>query len=99
MSWDKTYTHTVLIAADQFAAAVFFNRPDLTISTMCWMVMEGKDATLKLSKMQRAFLAWLGPQLNKYWPNHCAEARDGDIKRAKNTLTSLGENVYGSISH
>lgn len=90
MSWDKTYTHTVLIGLDQFAAAVIFNRPDLTISTMCWMVMEGQAFDLKLSGWQIAILAWLGPKLDRMQANHCAEAKDGDIARAQQTLKALG---------
>lgn len=89
MAWDKTYSHNVLIAADQFGAAVLFNRPDLTISTMCWMVMEGQDASLKLNAVQRGFLNWLGPKLNKIQADHCATARQGDIDRARLTLAAL----------
>lgn len=89
MSWDNTYTHTILIGLDQFAAGLLFNRNDLTISTMCFLVMHGNDAPLKLSERQRAFLAWLGPVLDKIQAGHCAGARQGDIERAKSTLTSL----------
>lgn len=90
MSWDKTYTHTLLIALDQFAAAVVFNRPDLTISTMCWMVMEGQAFDLKLSGWQIAILRRLGPMLDKVQTDHCVQAKDGDIARAQQTLKALG---------
>lgn len=89
MSFDNTYTHSVLIGLDMFGAALMFNRNDLTISTMCDMVMKGDDASLKLHGSQRAFLAWLGPVLNKIQANHCAEARQGDIERANSTLRTL----------
>lgn len=89
MAWDKTYSHNLLIALDQFAAAVIFNRPDLTISTMCWMVHNGKCAELKLSAWQHAFLMWLGPLLNKVQTNHMELSRQGDYERAQNTVVML----------
>lgn len=91
MAWDTTYTHTVLIGLDQLGAALLFNRNDLTISTMCDMVMTGDDASLKLSGWQRAFLKWLGPVLNKIQADHCAGARDGDRDRANSTLIAVGQ--------
>jgi len=33
-----TYLYTVLLALDRFGAALFFNRADLCISTLCWIV-------------------------------------------------------------
>ena len=39
MSWDRTYSHTLAIAVDQLAAAVIFNRADLTISALCWITL------------------------------------------------------------
>jgi hypothetical protein len=96
MSWDKTYTHTLLIALDQFAAAVIFNRPDLTISTMCWMVMTGNDAKLKLDAWQRWILVKLGPILDKIQTNHCEKAKNGDRHRAWATLIATRpDSVYG----
>lgn len=39
MSWDKTYSHTLLLALDRFGAAILFNEPDITISSLCWIVL------------------------------------------------------------
>lgn len=89
MSFDNTYSHNVLVGLDMFGAALLFNRDDLTISTMCDMVMKGDDASLKLHGWQRAFLAWLGPVLNKIQADHCGQARLGDIARAESTLKVL----------
>jgi hypothetical protein len=89
MSWDKTYSHNFLIALDSFAAAVVFNRPDLTVSTMCWMVMTGNDASLKLWGWQRWILVTLGPWLNDIQANHCALAAAGDRERAQSTIEAL----------
>jgi hypothetical protein len=97
MSFDNTYVHNVLIGLDQLGAALLFSRNDLTISTMCDMVMKGDDAPLKLSGWQRAFLKWLGPVLNKIQTNHCAGARDGDRDRATSTLKAIGQNG-GSVA-
>lgn len=89
MSWDKTYSHTLLIALDQFAAAVIFNRPDLTISAMCWMVSSGHAESLKLYGWQRAFLAGLAPVLDRIQAQHCLKAAFGDWDRSISTLSSL----------
>lgn len=89
MSFDNTYSHNVLIALDMLGAALLINRDDITISTMCDMVEKGDDSCLKLHGWQRAFLAWLGPVLNKIQANHCAQARLGDIARAESTLKVL----------
>ncbi len=37
------YWLTLLLALDRVGAAVFFNRADLTISTLCWMALLVKD--------------------------------------------------------
>lgn len=39
MDTKKPYWLTLLLALDRFGAALLFNRPDLTISTLCWMVL------------------------------------------------------------
>ena len=92
MAWRNSYTHTLAIAIDTLAASVFFNRADLTISTLCWVVAEGKDESLKLWHWQRQALLWIGPLLNKIQANHIALSREGDIRRAQSTLSLLGGN-------
>lgn len=89
MSWSRTYTHTLAIAVDQLGAAVIFNRPDLTISTLCWVVMSGDAQPLKLALWQIWSLRCLGPILNRIQANHCAQAREGDMERAQSTLLLL----------
>lgn len=44
MDTKKPYWLTVLLALDRLGAALFFNRPDLTISTLCWMVLTLEQA-------------------------------------------------------
>lgn len=98
MSFARTYVHSVLVGLDDFGAAVFFNRNDVTISTLCRIVQlaRAKDAggewalkQLGLWKWQYVVLAWLGPFLNDLQTNHCEKARLADIQRAKRILTLL----------
>lgn len=86
MSWDQTYSHTFLIALDEWGAAVFFNRLNFTISTMCRLVRDGQDAPLKLNRWQRAFLKWLEPRLSE---SHCAAALQADLERLKTGVILL----------
>ena len=87
--WSRTYSHTLLIALDDFGAAIIFNRPDLTISTLCYLVVNGKDASLKLWRWQTAVLKWLGPWLDRIQKDHMALAREGDSERAQSTIDLL----------
>ncbi|MGH9724570.1 MAG: hypothetical protein ACRD41_05840 [Candidatus Acidiferrales bacterium] len=80
------------IGVDQAGAAILFNRPGLTISSLC-RVVEFADAgipefqerlrSLKLSAWQIDLLRWLGKRLDGWWPGHCEGARLGDLDRAK----------------
>lgn len=81
MSWDKTYTHTLALALDRAAAAVIFNEPDITISSLCWIALNkapGLD-DLKLYQWQYEALVRIGGGLEYFWPGHCAEAVQGDL--------------------
>ncbi len=99
MSWDKTYTHALLYAADIFGAVAFFNRPGgITISSLARIVHlahEDKEdgmwkvraASLRLWGWQQRFLLWLEPRLGE---THCEGARVADIIRAQAVLDVLG---------
>jgi hypothetical protein len=98
MSWDKTYSHNLLIALDQFGAAVIFNHPDLTISTLCRIVQLADDRvedfparleSLRLSRWQLRFLRWLAPKLDQVQSSHCELSRRGDLQRADSTSKLL----------
>jgi hypothetical protein len=80
MSWSDTYSHEFLLALDLWAAAVFFNRPGITISSMSGLVRDRKDAPLELHGWQIAFLLWLAPRLSK---RHTDAARAADMARAR----------------
>lgn len=85
MSWEKTYTHAIAIAADMFGSALRFSNTgaDITISSMCglelrkqqWNVHEGTNYSLCED------LIWLGKILNKIQANHCELAIQADLDR------------------
>jgi hypothetical protein len=87
MSWSGTYSHEFLLALDLWAAAVLFNRPGITISTMSGLVRDGRDRPLALHEWQRAFLRWLEPRLSRA---HVEKAKAADIARAKLALEIMG---------
>ena len=93
MSWDKTYSHTVLLGVDRLGAAVVFNEPDITISSLCWIVRSGspgQNDQLKLYDWQRGTLRAIGAALEFFWPGHCARARTGDIQTSSRARSLLG---------
>lgn len=53
MSWDKTYGHTLALGVDRFAAAVVFNEPDITISSLCWIVGVAEGSIAARSSMEK----------------------------------------------
>ncbi len=98
MAWTRTYLHNVLVGLDAWGAAVFFNRNDVTISTMCRIVQlyDAKDADavavvthMNLHDWQIGVLRRLAVGLNEIQPNHCELARQGDIERAQRILALL----------
>jgi len=98
MSWGRTYSHSLAIGLDMFGAVVVFNRPDLTISSLC-RIVQLADATredfptrlasLKLSAWQVKLLRWLAKRLDGLQTDHCEGARQGDIERAQSTRDFL----------
>lgn len=99
MSWAGTYSHTLALALDRAAAAVFFNRPDITISSLCWIVrnrvsnpIAGHAYSLcKFSGWQTKLLQWIGAGLEFIAKGHCAAARDSDLAVSNSVLALLGE--------
>lgn len=89
MSWDRTYSHNVLYGLDCFGAILFWNQPDITISSLCRLVQLNKISALKLYGWQHWILKQLAPVLNWIQTNHCELARLSDIARAKRTLALL----------
>lgn len=87
---NRSYVHTVLVGLDMFAAVLFFCRADLTVSTMCWMVANGKEGYLKLNRVQHWFLKTLGPVLNMIQADHMDIAMTNDLARANSTIAAIG---------
>ena len=93
MSWEQSYSHTVLIAVDRLGAALLFNEPDITISSLCWVVRSGtpaQNAALKLYGWQKSALQLVGDGLEYFWPGHCARARTSDIQTSSRAAQLLG---------
>lgn len=93
MSWDRTYSHTVLLGVDRLGAALIYNEPDITISSLCWIVRSGSDsqrAALKLYHWQLRSLQLIGDGLEHFWPGHCARARNGDLQTTQRSRQLLG---------
>jgi hypothetical protein len=76
----RTWLQFLLIGIDDLGAVIFFNRPGITISSMCQLAMAGKDAPLKLWPWQRKVLLWLGARLGHV---HCEAARLADLERVR----------------
>lgn len=93
MSWDRTYSHVVLLGFDRLGAAIIFNEPDITISSLCWIVRDGSSdmvARLKLYGWQRLLLGAIGAGLEHFWPGHCIAARTGDLDTSARSRFLLG---------
>ncbi len=90
MSWSATYSHTLAIAFDDLAAAVLFNRDDLTVSSLCRLAQLDRLAPLKLCAWQVAVLKRLASILDRIQAHHCERARLGDIARG-NAMAALLE--------
>lgn len=107
MSFSRTYAHNVLVAVDSFLAALFFNRPDLTISALCGIVLRAKvdggewqwrvERVLKFNRWQIWILRGIGYALNLTFRNHCEAARVSDLTRAASTLKLLDDPSDGSV--
>lgn len=100
MSWDQTYSHTVALAIDRLGAALLFNEPDITISSLAWIVRnagalkiaEEALPRLKLAAWQRFALEQIGNGLEHFWPGHLDAARWGDLQtgqRARDLLSDF----------
>ena len=99
MAWTRTYLHTLAVAIDDAAAALLFNRNDITISSLCWMQRTAdagdpnvcaKLAALGLRPWQRGFLRNVGAGLEWMRPGHCDRARLADMARGGSMQALLG---------
>jgi hypothetical protein len=82
----RTWLQFLLIGIDDLGAVVFFNRPGITISSLCKLAMAGEDAPLKLYPWQRKVLLWLGARLGHV---HCDAAALADWERNKANVAML----------
>ena len=100
-----TYLYTVLLAFDRLGAALLFNRADITISALAWVVRTYHDVDrsipmgypiadrahtlLRLNRFQYALLVLIADGLELLSPGHCAFARVTDIQTAYSTQDLL----------
>ncbi len=98
MSWDRTYSHSLALGVDMLGAVILFNRPDLSISSLCRIVQladfncgdfSERLRSLKLSNWQVKLLRWLAKRLNQIQTDHCEGARTADLERARSTVALL----------
>lgn len=86
MSLDNTYTYKIAVSVDVLTASIFWNRTDLTVSSLCGLelrkVAAGKGGVWSLVQ--------LGRFLNRLSKDHCESAIRGDAQAALNTLNTLG---------
>ncbi len=75
---EKTWSFKLVFALDLFGAATIFQVFDASISTLCILVRDGKDAPFRLAPWQRSFLRWLEPKLSR---EHCRGALAYDRSR------------------
>lgn len=91
------YWLVVLLALDRLGAALFFNRPDITISALCWVVRfapTDRTAAAALTDIhpypwQILVLRWIGDGLEFVNPGHCVHARASDTITAQSTVSLL----------
>lgn len=81
MSWSNTYSHTLAIAVDMATASVFWNKEDITVSSLCGLALRANRST--------SFPGRLGAILNKIQTNHCELAIQADLTRAQAIITLL----------
>jgi hypothetical protein len=81
MSWQNTYSFTLAITLDVVTASVFWNRRDVTVSSLCGMAIRaGKTSSL---------LGRIGKVLNWLQTDHCEQAIAYDMSVANSTLQFL----------
>lgn len=84
---NRTWVHLLLLGTDDFGAIFIFGKIGITISSLCKIVMDGKDTDLKLWAWQRSLLLWLGARLGHA---HCDAAALADKARAEAVIKMLG---------
>jgi len=76
------YVKILAVSVDIFLASIFWNKPDVTISSLCGLALR-KDPNV------RSFEGYLGRMLNRIQKDHCEHAIASDIIRAQGILKVL----------
>lgn len=86
---NRGWMFTQLLALDRAGAALLFNRPDVTISSLCGLFRDLSKTLPDFNVLQLLFLHVVGAALEKIQPGHCANAIQTDIATAESTLALL----------
>jgi len=78
-----TFSKSAALALDDFAASIFWNKRMVCVSSLTWVMQNHPERLADMYAWQRAWLARIGPWLDRNWPDHRAQARQGDINRLK----------------
>ena len=89
----------ILLAIDRFLAALLYNRADITISALCWVVLYAPTekvaasalVALDMQRWQVWTLTQIGKGLEWLQPTHLTTARQTELTVAGSTLQLLGE--------
>jgi hypothetical protein len=76
-----TFVKSAALALDDWAASIFFNKRMVCVSSLTWVMQNHPERLSDMYAWQRAWLARIGPWLDRHWPNHRAAARQGDLNR------------------
>lgn len=76
-----TFGKSFALALDDMGATVFWNKRDVSISGLTWVIENHPERLADMYEWQRAWLKHIGPWLDKHWPDHRAQARQGDLNR------------------
>lgn len=84
MAWQNTYSFTLAVATDVLTASIFWNRKDVTVSSLAGMAIRaGKTKSL---------LGRIGKILNWIQTGHCESAIAYDTQVAQQTIAFLSSN-------
>lgn len=86
MSWDNTYTHNLAVAVDFFSASLFWNRADVTVSSLCGLQLRRRAQ----GEGFQAGLVALGDFLEWINPGHCEAAIKADFARMEVASQLMG---------
>ena len=90
------YLLQVLLALDRFGAVLFFNCPDMCISSLCWLALNPRSILAAASIRTLNFYDWqwivlrkIGAMLEFIQRGHCLNSALDDSISANRTISLL----------